>query len=103
MSNLVNLASLRTTAQVASELQISARRVRQVASQMEIGYLAGRSFLFTPEDVEKLRKRRTDRAPIRSYLRERAQTRREETIKRVIDRVVTRATDGHAWDKKELQ
>ena len=90
MSNLVNLASLRTTAQVASELQISARRVRQVASQMEIGYLAGRSFLFTPDEVEKLRQRRTDRTPIRVWLRERAQAARQETIAGVIDRVLTR-------------
>ncbi len=90
MSNLVDLASLRTTAQVASELQISARRVRQVASQMEIGYLAGRSFLFTPDEVEKLRQRRTERTPIRVWLRERAQAARQETIAGVIDRVLTR-------------
>ena len=90
MSNLVDLTSLRTTAQVASELQISARRVRQVASQMEIGYLAGSSFLFTPEEVEKLRRRRTDRTPIRCWLRERAQAVREQTISGIIDRVVTR-------------
>ena len=86
MSNLVDLASLRTTAQVASELQISARRVRQVACQMEIGYLAGGSFLFSREEVEQMRHRRTDRAPIRVWLREKSQAVRvAQTIDRVVD------------------
>ena len=90
MSNLVDLASLRTTAQVASELQISGRRVRQVAVQMKIGYLAGGRFLFSLEEVEQMRHRRTDRTPIRCWLRERSQAAREQTISGIIDRVVTR-------------
>ena len=70
---------------------ISARRVRQIAPKLGVGHLAGRMFLFTPEDVEKLRQRRTDRTPIRCHLRERAQTAKKQTLEEIVDRAVSRA------------
>lgn len=71
MSHIVDLDTVRTTAEAAKELGITARRVRQVSSQMNIGSLVGTTILFTPVEVEQMRQRRTDRTPIRCWLRER--------------------------------
>lgn len=50
---------LLTSTQVAAELGVNDSRIRQLARQKQIGQKLGRDWVFTPEEVEKLRTRKT--------------------------------------------
>ena len=48
---------LSTTQQAADALGITARRVRQLASELGIGQRMGRDWVFTEDDIERIRQR----------------------------------------------
>ena len=75
MAYIVDLDAVKTTTELAAELGITPRRIRQVAEAMGLGYLIGGLTLFTPAEAEQIHRRRTDRTPIRCWLRERAEAR----------------------------
>ena len=50
---------LLTSTQVAAELGVNDSRIRQLARQKQIGQKLGRDWVFTVEEVEKLRTRKT--------------------------------------------
>lgn len=53
-----------TTQQVAEMLGISTRAVRFAAEALNVGEKFGDRLLFTDEDVERLRNRKTRRGPV---------------------------------------
>ena len=65
MAYIVDLDTLSTTAELAAELGVSPRRIRQLAASKALGYRLANTILFTPAEVELLRGRRTDRTPKR--------------------------------------
>lgn len=53
-----------TVQDAARELKISEARVRQLASELQIGERIGsRLIVFSPKEVEKMRSRKTQRGP----------------------------------------
>jgi hypothetical protein len=57
------IAELVTTQQVADDLGITVSLVRRYARERGIGWEIGRDWLFRPEDVERLRARKTTPGP----------------------------------------
>lgn len=55
------MPDLLTTAQVAEELGLTPIRIRQLATSRNVGTLYGRQLMFTPAEVDAMRKRTTGR------------------------------------------
>ena len=51
------MTNLHTTQKVADALGISIPRVKQLAVNMQLGQKVGRDWVFTDEDVERMRQR----------------------------------------------
>ena len=54
---------LHSTAEVASQLGVSVRRVRQIAKSMEVGQNISGRLVFTDADIDAMRNRRTQPGP----------------------------------------
>jgi predicted RNase H-like HicB family nuclease len=57
-----------STKDVAKELGVSPRRVRQIASSRGIGMKSGRDHVFTRRDIDAMRERRRGRPPRRKHV-----------------------------------
>ena len=59
-----------STDEVAKILELSSSRIRKAAAALKIGQKVGRGWIFTPEDIEKIRGRigmRGRPVPFRGY------------------------------------
>lgn len=59
-----NAYNIFSTAQVASELSISPRRVRALARSRHLGTKLGRIWIFTQADIEAMRERKPGKPPL---------------------------------------
>ncbi len=61
----IAVSELRTTEEVAEQLGVTARLIRKYARQKGIGKDIGRDWLFSPEDIDTLKGRKTVPGPAR--------------------------------------